>query len=147
VLGNLEQNRRSAEEAKREQEQMRREIAALKQELEQERDKINKRKDKIYDRAREKAAAIISEAQEETERMLAELRKAQKSRSEEEVRRAMETVRQELGLKMKKNVPLKSRQQKKPRSNVNVNTLKLGATVLIMDLNDKGTVLSINKKD
>ena len=147
VLGNLEQNRRSAEEAKREQEQMRREIAALKQELEQERDKINKRKDKIYDRAREKAAAIISEAQEETERMLAELRKAQKSRSEEEVRRAMEAVRQELGLKMKKNVPPKSRQQKKPRSNVNVNTLKLGATVLIMDLNDKGTVLSINKKD
>ena len=58
----------------------------------------------------------------------------------------MEEVRRDLGLKLKKtkkpvnNVP-------KQKSNLTVNTLKLGATVLIVDLNDKGSVVSINKKE
>ena len=41
----------------------------------------------------------------------------------------------------------KSRQKLGIKSNVNLNTLKLGANVLIIDLNDKGTVLSINKSN
>lgn len=147
VLSGLEHDRKSAEKSKNEQERMRREIADLKAELVRERDKISKQKDKIYDRAREKAEKIITDAQAEVEEMLTEIREAQKKRNEDEVKRAMEDVRRQLGLKKKSNVPPKSRQQKAQRSNVNVNTLKLGANVLIMDLNDKGTVLSINKKD
>ncbi len=147
VISDLEDSRITAEKFKDEQERMRREIADLKAELERERDKINKQKDKIYDRAREKAEKIITDAQEEVEEMLLKLREAQKKRNDEETKRAMEEVRRELGLKKKSNVPPKSRTQKNPHSNANINTLKLGSNVLIMDLNDKGTVVSINKKD
>lgn len=147
VLTSIEHNRQTTEKAKEEQERMRQEIAELKQQLEAERDKINKQKDKIYDRAREKAEKIILDAQAETERMLDEIRSVQKERDEKETARAMEQVRRELGIKLKKNTRPQSRQPKKQKSNVSVNSLKLGATVLIVDLNDKGTVLSVNKKD
>jgi len=58
----------------------------------------------------------------------------------------MEEVKKELNIKLKKvnSVPRKTSRNK---SNVNINTLKPGASVLIIDLNDKGTVVSINKKD
>ncbi len=145
VLGSIEQSRISAEKARDEQEKARREIAELKEELRRERDKLNRRKDKIYDSAREKADRIIKQAQEDTERMLDEINKLRREKRDKETVRAIEEVRKELKLKEKKNVPPKSRQTGGRKSNVNLNTLKLGASVLIMDLNDKGTVLSINK--
>ena len=58
----------------------------------------------------------------------------------------MEEVRRELKLKEKSNVPPRSRRGGgAPKQRVNLNALKPGANVLITDLNDKGTVISINK--
>lgn len=145
VLGSIEESRISAEKAKDEQERMRREIKQLREELQKERDKIDKKKDKIYDNARARADKIIKQAQEETERMLDDIKKLQKEKRDKEALRAMEEVRRELKLKEKSNVRPKSRRHSGKKGNVNLNTLKLGANVLIMDLNDKGTVLSINK--
>ncbi len=147
VLGSLEENRASAEKARQEQERMRREIKTLKDELQKERDKIDKKKDKIYDNARAQADKIIKKAQHETEAMLEELNRLRKEKRDKEAVRAMEEVRKELKLKEKSNVRPKSRQKQGVKSNVNLNTLKLGANVLIIDLNDKGTVLSINKSN
>lgn len=147
VLGSIEENRASAEKARQEQERMRREIKALKDELQKERDKIDKKKDKIYDNARAQADKIIKRAQEETEAMLDEVNRLRKEKRDKEALRAMEEVRKELKLKEKSNVRPKSRQKQGIKSNVNLNTLKLGANVLIIDLNDKGTVLSINKSN
>lgn len=145
VLGSIEENRVSAQKAREEQERMRREIEQLKDELQREREKIDKKKDKIYDNARAKAEKIIKQAQDETERMLEEIKQLQKEKRNKEAVRAMEEVRKELKLKEKSNVRPKNRRSGGVKSNVNLNTLKLGSNVLIIDLNDKGTVLSINK--
>ncbi|MEG2583737.1 MAG: endonuclease MutS2, partial [Oscillospiraceae bacterium] len=146
ILSNIEKNRQTTEKAKSEQEEMKLELETLKAELEKERAKINKQKDKIYDSARQKAEKIILKAQNETEQVLSELKEAQKS-DKQEAMRATQELRKDLGLKLKSNVAPKSRQAQKPKSNTNINSLKLGSTVLSMDLNDKGTILSINKKD
>lgn len=145
VLGSIEENRVSAQKAREEQERMRREIEQLKDELQREREKIDKKKDKIYDNARAKAEKIIKQAQEDTERMLEKIKQLQKEKRNKEAVRAMEEVRKELKLKEKSNVRPKNRRSGGVKSNVNLNTLKLGSNVLIIDLNDKGTVLSINK--
>lgn len=145
VLGSIEENRVSTQKAREEQERMRREIEQLKDELQREREKIDKKKDKIYDNARAKAEKIIKQAQEDTERMLEEIKQLQKEKRNKEAVRAMEEVRKELKLKEKSNVRPKNRRSGGVKSNVNLNTLKLGSNVLIIDLNDKGTVLSINK--
>lgn len=147
IMSKIEENRAHTEKSRYEQESMQREIKALKDELQKERDKLNKKKDKIYDNARAQADKIIKKAQRETEEMLEEINRLRKEKRDKEAVRAMEEVRKELKLKEKSNVRPKSRQTPGVKSNVNLNTLKLGANVLIIDLNDKGTVLSINKSN
>ena len=148
ILTSIERNRQSAEKASEESGRMRKEIEDLKRQLEQERDKIEKQKDKIYDRARQKADKIIQKAQEETEELLAAFKQAQKERDEQDALKVMAELKRELGLKQKKNRPPKKRTEKPKKIGVlNINSLKLGATVMLDDLGDKGSVLSINKKD
>ena len=148
ILQSIEQNRLTAERDSEETGRMRQEIESLKRQLEQERDAIEKQKDKIYDRAREKADKIIQKAQNEVEELLAEFKKAQKEKDDQDALRAMQALKQELGLKQKKNKPPKKRTEKPKKIGViNINSLKLGATVMLDDLGDKGSVLSINKKD
>lgn len=148
VLSKIEDNRISAEKNSEETARLRAETERLKAELAAERDKIEKQKDKIYDRAREKAEKIILRAQDDADRLLEELREAQKARDEKDALRQIQELKRELGLKIKNN---KSPKQKKASAakgaRVNLNSLKLGAEVMINDLGDKGSVLSINKKD
>lgn len=148
VLSKIEDNRISAEKNSEETARLRAETERLKAELAAERDKIEKQKDKIYDRAREKAEKIILRAQNDADRLLEELREAQKARDEKDALRQIQELKRELGLKIKNN---KSPKQKKASAakgaGVNLNSLKLGAEVMINDLGDKGSVLSINKKD
>lgn len=146
VLSGIEQSRLAAEHAQQEQERMRAEVERMRGELEQEREKLNCQKARILEQAQERAAVILQNAKEETEEMLDSLKAAQKQAEAQEVRRAMEEVKKELNLKIKKTrKPVQ--QPKRKRSNLNANNLRLGASVLIEDMNDKGTVASINKKD
>lgn len=147
VLTQIEENRLSAEKNFDETERLRRETEKLRAELAAERDRIEKQKDKIYDRAREKAEKIIARAQSEVDEMLETARAAQKEKDDKETLRQMEEVRRELGLKSKKNTRPKKNTPKPKSSGVNINTLKLGASVMINDIGDTGSVLSINKKD
>ncbi len=146
VLSGIEQSRLAAEHAQQEQEHMRLEVERLRGELELEREKLNRQKARILEQAQERAAVILQNAKEETEEMLDSLKAAQKQAEAQEVRRAMEEVKKELNLKIK-NTRKPAQQPKRKRSNLNVNNLRLGASVLIEDMNDKGTVASINKKD
>lgn len=148
ILSRIEENRISAEHNFEETERLRREIEEARAALKAEQDKIEKEKDKIYDRARAKAEKIIVKAQAEVEQMLEETREVQKNREEKEALRQMQEIRRELGLKLKKNTPPKSKEKSRVTGKaVNLNTLKLGASVMINDLGDKGSVVSINKKD
>ena len=147
ILGSIERNRQETEEASFKTQKMQQEIADLKRQLEQEKEKIEKQKDKIYDRAREKADKMIQRAEEETNALLAQVKAARKQRDEAEVLRAMEEVKRELGLKKKKNKAPQSRAPQVKKSNLTAKNLKLGAAVLLNDIGDKGSVLSINPKD
>jgi len=148
VLSSIEKNRLTAEKDSEEIRQMREEIETLKRQLETERDKIERQKDKIFDRAREKADKIIQRAQTETEELLAAFKQAQKEKEEQDALKVMTELRRELGLKQQKNRSPKAKAIKPKKAGVlNINSLKLGATVLLDDLGDKGSVLSINKKD
>lgn len=148
VLSKIEGHRLSAEQSFEEAERLRRETDALKKELAAEREKIEKQKDKIYDRAREKAEKIITRAQADVEQMLFDIKEAQKKKDDKEAMRQIQEMRRELGLKLKGNKSPKASSPDKPRGKaVNLNTLKLGATVMLNDLGDVGSVLSINKKD
>ena len=148
VLSKIEGHRISAEQSLEEAEKLRRETAALKKELAAEREKIEKQKDKIYDRAREKAEKIFTRAQADVDEMLSDIKEAQKKKDDKEAMRQIQEMRRELGLKLKGNKSPKAAASAKPRGKaVNLNTLKLGATVMLSDLGDVGSVLSINKKD
>ncbi len=146
VLTGIERDRQRAEAASHEQIRLSGEARKLKKEAESEKQRIESERDKIISRAKEKAAKIIERAQEETDELIEKIKEAQKEKDEKEAKRIMDEVRRDLGLKLKKtkrsvnNVP-------KQKSNLTVNTLKLGATVLIVDLNDKGSVVFINKKE
>ncbi len=146
VLTGIERDRQKAEAARHKQIKLSGEAERLKKEIENERRRLEKEKDKIIERAREKAEKIILRAQEETDELTEKFKAAQKEQKEQEALRVMEEVRRDLGLKLKKTKH-QSRAVPKQKSNVNANTLKLGATVLIVDLNDKGSVVSINKKE
>lgn len=145
VLSTIEKNRIETEAARAEQERLRNEVAALKNELSREREKLSREREKVLKRADEKAAEILENAKNESERVISEMRTLQKEKDEKEALRAMEEVRRELGVKLKKtkkapNVP------KAPKTKVNVNEFKPGMSVLMVDLNDRGTILSIDKK-
>ncbi|MDO5310633.1 MAG: endonuclease MutS2, partial [Clostridia bacterium] len=147
VLSGLEENRLSAERNSEETERLRQEAERLRRELAEERNKIERQKDKIYDKAREKAEKIIVRAQSEIERQMEEIEKARKEKDEREALRKMQEMRRELGLKLKNNKSPKEKNRPKPSGGVNLNTLKPGADVIICDIGDRGSILSINKKD
>lgn len=145
VLSNIEQNRRSAESARAEQEKLKNEVAQLKSELKKEREKLDVQREKVLKRANETAAEIIEKAKQETETILEEMRSLQKERDEREALKAMEEVRKELNIKLKKTKKTPSSPKSAPVK-TNINALKPGMSVLIVDLNDKGTILTIDKK-
>lgn len=146
ALSGIEQSRLATEHAQREQERMRLEIERLREELKREKEKLERRKARILEQAQERAEVILQKAKEETEEMLTSLKAAQQQAEAQEIRRAMEEVKKELNLKIKNNRK-PTQQPKRKRSELTVNNLRLGASVLIEDMNDKGTVASINKKD
>lgn len=146
VLSNIEKDRQNAEKYKAEQENLKKEVEELKKELEEEREKLNLQRDKLVQRAQEKASKIIEDAKNETEKLLEIAKTAKAEKDEKETLRVMEEVKKELGVKLKKTKKPQIQPGRK-KSNANINTLKPGASVLIIDLNDKGTVVSVNKKD
>lgn len=145
VLSNIEKSRQSAESAKIEQEKLKNEVAQLKAELKGERDKLDEQREKVLKRANDTASDIIEKAKRETESIIEEMRALQKEKDEREALKVMEEVRKELNLKLKKShktAPIRNNTPNK----TNINSLKVGMPVLIADLNDKGTILTIDKK-
>lgn len=147
VLSSIEENRKSSESAKIKQERLKDEVAAIKAELKKERRALEKEREKILDRANKKAAEILESARRETEEIVGNMRALQKEKDEREALRAMEEVRKELNIKIKnKKQPTGSLKVQKPAAKTNINAFKPGMSVLIVDLNEKGTILTMDKK-
>lgn len=144
ILSNIEKNRKSTETAKIKQERLKNEAAELRAELKKERRALEAERARILEKANKKAAEIIEKSKEEADALVLEMRNMQKEKDEKEALRAMEEVRKELNLKIKDK---KSAQPKpKAQGKTNPNAFKPGMNVLITDLNDKGTILTIDKK-
>ena len=125
---------------------MKKEVADLKAELVKERQALDRKREEILDRANKSAAEIIEKAKAETDEILDTMRAIQKEKDEKEALKLMEEVKRELGISLKKakkapNAPKISKPVKS-----NINALKPGMSVLITDLNDRGTILTIDKK-
>lgn len=146
VLSSIEENRRTSETAKIKQEHLKNEAAALRAELKKERRALETERARIIERANKKAGEILEKAKQETEEIVKNMRALQKEKDEKEALKAMEEVRKELNIKIKDKK--KSPSVPKPVSGkkTNVNAFKPGMSVLIVDLNEKGTILTLDKK-
>lgn len=145
IIAAIEENRRISEISKVQQEHLERQVAEIKEELVRERKLLEKQREDIINRANKKAAEIIEKAKEETDDILNKMRELQKEKDEKETLKAMEEVRKDLSLSLKK--AKESPAAPKTKSvKTNTNSFKPGMSVLIVDLNDKGTLLSIDKK-
>lgn len=143
IISDIEQNRRKMEEDQIKAAQYRIEIETLKKELEEQKFKLDGQKEKVLREARVEARRVLSNAKHESEAVIEDLRKLLREEEEAGRNRAIEEARAHL----RKNIseiesamvePLFERQGyvEPPRN------LKPGDSVQIINLNQKGTVLS-----
>ena len=148
MLLNIEKNRSVAETERIKAESYRREIEGMKNELEQQKRKLNEQKEKLLREAREEARKILLEARNESENIISEMRRLEAEAEAAERNRAAEEMRQKLRSKLNHiegslaESALPKQGFVKPPKN-----LKPGDSVLIVNLNQKGTVISPPDKD
>ena len=143
ILVSIEKNRSESEQERVKAESYRRETEKLKQELEEQKVRLNSQKEKILREAREEARKLLLEAKEDAENILQEMRRLEIEREEADKNRAAEELRQKLKKKVNDieeglTLSLMPKQGLvKPPKN-----LKPGDSVLIVNLNQKGTVVN-----
>lgn len=148
MLISIEKNRSEAEKEKMKTESLRLEVEKLRNDLANQIKKTNDQKEKVLKEAREEARKIYLQAKNEAEDILSELRKLERERETVERNKAVEEMR----LKLKRNVDqldevltesiLPKHGYVKPPQN-----LKPGDSVMIVNLNQKGTIITPPDKD
>ncbi len=148
VLMTIEKNRSDSEKERLQAEKYRLEIETLKKELEGQKQKLSMQKEKLLREAREEARGILLGAKQDAEGILEDTKRAAKEQDEVARNRAAEEVK----AKLRNNIgqlegslteSLFPRQGYiKPPEN-----LKPGDSVLIVNLNKKGTVLTAPNND
>ena len=148
ILLSIEKNRSDSEKEKLKAETYRHEIEGMKKELEDQNQKLVAQKDKLLREAREEAKRLLIDVRQDVESMLEDMKRAAKEQDEVLRNKAAEEVRAKLknnigGLDGAINESLFPRQGfVKPPEN-----LKPGDSVLIVNLNQKGTVISPPDKE
>ncbi|NTV90754.1 MAG: endonuclease MutS2 [Clostridiales bacterium] len=148
VLMSIENNRTETEKERVKAESYRREIEVLKKEVEEQKLKFENQKEKLLREAKEESRRLYLEAREDIDAMLKEMRKAQEEEESAERNRAAEEIRLRVRNKLGK-VEESMTEGMLPRKGFvkPAKNLKPGDTVLIVNLNQKGTVLSAPDKD
>ncbi|NLK87598.1 MAG: endonuclease MutS2 [Clostridiaceae bacterium] len=148
VLMKIEKNRSESEKERLQAESYRLEIEGLKKELEQQKQKLHTQKERLLREAREEARRILLNAKQDTESMLEEMKRAAKEQDEilqnkaaMEVRARLRNSIGELESSLSENLMPRKGFVKPPEN------LKPGDSVLIINLNQKGTVVNPPDKD
>ncbi len=142
VMTTIEKNRTEIEEERIEAKKHRQEIDKIKKRWEDEKSRVEKRKDKMLREAGEQARRIILDARDEAGKVIKELRKLKGEADQREVNKRAE----ELRLKIKEKSDeiekgLAHNSKAKGKGKISVNQIKKGDDVLIIDINQKGTVV------
>ena len=141
VITDLEINRKSLEIEKEKAEEYRKEAERLRVEAQKKREKLNSQREKIIRKANEEARILISDAKDEADKVLKEIRKLQRIGNT----KAIEEKRQSLKDKMSK---VESKLSKNEKKNYNVpEKLVIGDKVKVHSLNQSGVVATLPDKN
>ena len=141
VLLNIEKNKIEAEAEKLKAESLRQEIETLKNELEQQKRKLDAQREKSMREAREEARRYLTDSKREAENILDKLRQLEKEedlsarrKEEMDLRKRLKDKTDEVDESLAFQLPEKHGYVEPPKN------LKKGDTVLIVNLDQRGTV-------
>ncbi|OQB14077.1 MAG: Endonuclease MutS2 [Firmicutes bacterium ADurb.Bin193] len=145
VISDLERSRAEAEAEQQAANRYRQEAERLKTEIESEKEKIDEAKQKLSENARREARRIIEEAKREAEEIIEEIKKAQKLKEAKEINKAINEAKRRLNEKLKETDRVVT-SKRKVTGNAPLNLIA-GNTVYLIDIEQKGTVISPPKSD
>lgn len=148
LLSDIQKNRMATEKEREQAEREKREIERLKERSEEEKRRIESEKQVILNQARQEARRVLTEAKREADEVMERLRELEKTHrnmiEDNEMMAVRQSIRQkvdELDSQLAESV-LPRKGFAKPPEN-----LKAGDTVMLLNLNQKGTVLEAPDKD
>lgn len=148
LLSDIQKNRLETEKEREQASKAMKEIERLKEAAREQKKKIADEKEAIINQARKEARTILANARQQAEEMMEKLKELEKAYQQRNIDREMMELRQsmrqkinELDESMAESVLPRKGYAKPPES------LKAGDTVMIINLNQKGTVLEAPDKD
>ena len=148
VLSDIEKNRTQAEIEKEKAEVYRKEIEIYKNELEVRMNKAKDEKDKILQEARREARKVLQSAKEEANELIDRLKELEKLQLEAQREKEAQEIKQRLKNKINDiedalcEAVMPRKGLVKPPKN-----LKPGDTVMVVNMNQKGTIIKAPGKD
>ena len=139
VIANAEYHRQIAEKERQMAEQAHMETQKIRAEAEKERQKLEMQRDEMLKKARDDAKKVLLKAQNESERLIAELKRAksQSSLKEHELHALRASLQSEIDELGEKNVPREASESER------VKTVKVGDRVQLLSLGTNATVLTL----
>ncbi len=148
VIGKLEESRLAMDKKRDEAEKIKRELDVLTAEKEAEIKSKLEQADKQLQKAQTQAASIIRSARATSDFILDQLEEVKKARESERLAEKLEGARSEIRKKLReagdKVDPVTER---KLDGYVLPRPLKVGDTVLVVDINKQGTVMEVSERD
>lgn len=148
ILMDIEKNRSETEKEKVKAERFRIEIEEMKKVFEEQKSKINIQKENALREAREEARRILLNAKEDAQEILVEMRKLERDREVLDRNKEAEQIRLKLKRKIN-NLEDSLAESLMPKGGLTKppKNLKQGDSVLVVNLNQKGSIISPPGKD
>ncbi len=143
IISTIENNRREAEEEKDEAIKLKIEIKKLKEELDGKKTKLEMQKERIITEAKEEARKMLKDAKASADQTAKDLRKIENLKDGKERNRQLENLRK--GIREKISNTNESMSMEEVETHQVPKNLKIGDSVKIVTLGQKGTV--VNKPD
>lgn len=145
VLTTIEENRKTSEVERDEAIRLRLEMEKLKKKLEEKESRIATQRDKLVSEAKAEARAILKKAKEESEEIIKELRGLQ-TKTEKEKNKEIEKMRRKLRDNLNDVAAAAIVEPAEVYRKIPKN-LKLGQTVKVVSLGQKGNVVTLPDQD